>query len=188
MANDPTWRWDVTRSDDGVVVNAIDIDMPEIQPGASIDLKLDFWEGGKGTANPTGGTLGGATGFTLGGATGTTLGGATTTATFRDRYLDVRRYSRVAGRVSTQTTLTGAVRYRPRIPSSAPVNHVAVALRPSQALQTEETPGLWVVLDGRVDDTTRFINDFASITFSATVLDTLDNYPTRSDLENDLKT
>jgi len=186
MADDPRWRWAATRPDGGVTVDAVDIDMPETTPGADLTLSLNFWNRRASRVRATGGTLGTATGFTVGGAQAATLGSGASGVGHRDRYLDVRRYAQVAGRVSTQTVLDGAVRYRPRLPADAPVDRVAIALRPSVALQDEATPGLWVLLNG-VDDSTRYIQDQAVIDFDATVLDTLDRYPTRDQLENALR-
>lgn len=186
MAADPRWTWAATRADGGVTVDAIDVDMPETTPGADLTLSLNFWNPQASPITASGGTLGTATGFTLGTATGATVGSGRYPVGFRDRYLDVRRYSDVVGRVSTQTVLDGSVRYRPRLPSDAPVDHVAVAVRPSRTLQREETPGLWVLLTD-ADDTTRFVRDQATIDFDATVLDTLDRYPTRDQLENALR-
>jgi hypothetical protein len=159
------------------------MDMPEYRPGASLSMEVEFWKSA--IDQGEGGTLGGPTGFTLGGATGATLGSTSRAADFRARYRDVRRYLAYAGRAATNEAIDGTVHYRERLPTDSDVGHIVVAVRPSRDLQAEDTKAIWVLLDGG-DDRTRYVRDLARIDFDATVLGTVDEYPNRSAIEDDL--
>jgi len=200
------WIFDPDRSDDGILVDDIDNDMPEYRAGKRYNADLVFWENEAdetGVEAETGGTVGGAytdafgdttpTGFTVGGsytsdsgdtvATGATAGSKLDTGTHIDRYTAVREYTRWAGRYALTTAIDGTPRYSEHTPSSASVDSIVVNLDPGP--EYDDTPGLWIILDD-VTDQTRFVQDFARLQIRFTVLARGDEYDSRSALESAL--
>lgn len=183
VENGFAWTFDDQRSDGGILVNAIQGDMPEYKPGATFDVALEFWEIPNYSPHDAGGTLGAATGFTLGGATGATAGSGNMANDHIYRYKQVREYTRYAGRYAKNSALSGDVHVLERTPSSATVDSILVPITPGPAL--EHTPGIWVAIDD-ADDQTRFIEDMARLSLSVTFLAKRSEYDTRTDLKNAL--
>jgi len=183
------WRFAATRDDGGILVNAINADMPELYPGASMTLELEYWDDRNTDAvDEPGMTFGGASGGTFGGDDGGTYGGATGHLRgHRIRYRETREYCRYAGRAATNQTIDGTVKYRERLPDDATVPSIVVALKPSGYLSARQTPGLWVLLDS-YDDPTDNIPDIARIEAEVTFLATTHQYPTKTALEAELGT
>lgn len=185
MASDPedwNWTFDPDRSDNGVIVNDVNVDMPEYVPGKRGQLELLFW-GLPGEVDIiSGGTAGETTGFTAGGANGATAGNIVADDAHIERYKKVREYSFYAGRYSgPDIALDGTAHVTERTPSSASVDSIIVRLTPGPALP--HTPGLWVILDD-VDDETRFIRDMSRITFDVIFLARESEYADRTALKN----
>jgi hypothetical protein len=182
MADTVTWLFDTDRDDGGIRINAVNIDMPEVRPGASISAELEFWDDpALDEVTTAGGTYGG---LSHGGGT---YGGSQSQPPIRGhraRYRAVREYFSVAGRAATNRTITGRVRVSERLPADAPVPSIIVRLRPSASLRAELTPSVWVLLSSHQDQT-RYTADLARIDADLTVLAAGDEYATRQALKND---
>jgi len=182
------WQFDTDRSDGGIQIDQVQATVPELYPGATIDLTCVFYrsEIDRTTAEAeTGGTLGGSTGFTLGGPTGATLGVTADPDNHIDRYRSVREYTEFAGRYATLEMLDGTLRISEHTPSTAPIPSIIVKLEPGPA--NAATPGLWVVIDD-VDDETVRPDDVAELTLSVVLLARGDRFADRAGLLSALGT
>lgn len=178
------WLFDGERDDGGIIVNRVATNMPEYTPGKSIPLELHFWAQSSSILHEVGGTAGGEHGFQAGGPHGTTAGPIGAQGTdHRDRYRQVREYTRYAGNYSRDDALDGTPLITERLPDDATVDSIIVPLRPGPALL--DTPGLWVVIDD-VEDESRFLRDMAKIQIEVTVLGQLSDYDSRQDLKDKL--
>lgn len=202
------WTFDPDRSDGGILVDRIDMDMPEYRPGKTYSADFVFFENTQDTVGideTSGATVGGSytddsgtsqpSGFTLGGsysdangntqATGATAGSMQGFGTQVERYEQVREYTRWAGRYAMTTAIDGTPRFSEHTPSDANhgVDSIVVKLEPG--VNVKATDGLWVILDD-VDDKTRFVEDTARISIRFTVLALGSRYATRADIKNDL--
>lgn len=170
------WKWDTDRPDGGVQIDSVQAAVPELYPGASLDLTCLFYRSPADQGD--GFTLGGDAGVTLGGDTGATLGG-TAPFTHIDRYRAVREYTQFSGRYSSLETLSGELRLSDRTPGDAPIPSIIVRLEPGPA--NTATPAIWVAVDD-VDDATIRPADVSELTITATLIDRADRIKTRDQL------
>jgi len=117
------WTFDPDRSDDGVLVDRIDADMPEYRAGKTYSLDFVFFQNTQDSTD---------TGHI-------------------DRYRDVREYTRWAGRYVITDAIDGTPRISEHTPSNANVDSIIVKLEPGS--EVDATPGLWVALDDVDDQT-----------------------------------
>jgi len=184
MSDGYTWIFDTDRQDGGIIVDKIQTDMPEYNPGASLDLRMEFWPDTVTDPNG-GGTFGGSSGMTYGGSYGGVYGNSDIIRDYIERYKAVRSYAEYAGRAATNKMLDGTVRYVEHLPSNSPISSIVIPIEPGLSLQEDATDGLWVVLMGH-EDQTEIIQNMAAIEFKATVLAKLSDYDSRSAIQTQL--
>lgn len=174
------WLFDTDRSDGGIQIDQVDATVPELYPGATIDLSCVFFRSPIDRSDidtETGGTVGGTNGFTVGTATGATAGPNDDPDNHVDRYRKVREYTQYAGRYALQEMLDGTLRISEHTPSTAPIPSIIVKLEPGPS--NAATPGLWVVIDDADDETVR-PDDVAELTLSVVVLARGDQFADRA--------
>lgn len=182
-SEDYTWNFDPDRSDGGVTVNDVNVDMPEYKPGKTGDLELLFWALEGEADIDAGAQASGSGGFQVSSASGATVGSIWRETAHVSRYKSVREYTFYAGRYHLNLTLDGTPQITDKTPSGASVDSVIVELVPGEALP--DTPGLWVAVRD-VTDATRFIQDMARITLRVDFLARGSEYASRSALKNDI--